>query len=198
MQYYPWPEIGISVVCMHWHTTATLSSAGGLPATRHLEHLLLHNIPKCRPRSKCREQLSCTAFFLCFLLPSDLMAPSSSVLQQVLLNLLTSVFAGHLGDLALASASLGTSVYNATGFWVLSGLAGAVDTLAGSVRSSFFLCFIIVIIVGTYTMRSQHSDPLYGRWSKVRSVLLRRPFPLGLRDRRLLPADKIRDRGTVV
>lgn len=100
------------------------------------------------------------AFVCCFLsllfLPSDLMAPSSSGLQQVLLNLLTSVFAGHLGDLALASASLGTSVYNATGFWVLSGLAGAVDTLAGSVRTSFFLCFEISIISGAFIIRSSN------------------------------------------
>lgn len=35
------------------------------------------------------------------------------------------MFVGRLGELELASASLGISLYNATGFWIMLGLVGA-------------------------------------------------------------------------
>ncbi|CAM0908082.1 unnamed protein product [Alopecurus aequalis] len=41
------------------------------------------------------------------------------------------MFVGHLGELPLASASLATSVANVTGFSLLVGMAGALDTLCG-------------------------------------------------------------------
>jgi hypothetical protein len=44
---------------------------------------------------------------------------------QVLLGMVSVMFVGRLGELELASASLGISLYNATGFWIMLGLVGA-------------------------------------------------------------------------
>ena len=55
---------------------------------------------------------------------------TSSVLQFAL-QLVSVMFVGHLGELPLAGASLATSLANVTGFSLLIGMAGALDTLCG-------------------------------------------------------------------
>ncbi|KAL6641035.1 hypothetical protein ACP70R_019216 [Stipagrostis hirtigluma subsp. patula] len=55
---------------------------------------------------------------------------ASCVLQNVV-NMVSLMFVGHLGELPLAGASLATSVANVTGFSVITGMATALDTLCG-------------------------------------------------------------------
>ncbi|GAQ85370.1 MATE efflux family protein [Klebsormidium nitens] len=50
---------------------------------------------------------------------------------QVFLGLVSIMFVGRLGELELASASLGISLYNATGYWIMLGSVGAMETLCG-------------------------------------------------------------------
>ncbi|XP_028805407.1 protein DETOXIFICATION 16-like [Neltuma alba] len=47
------------------------------------------------------------------------------------LQMISIMFAGHLGELSLSSASTATSFLNATGFTVLMGMASALDTFCG-------------------------------------------------------------------
>ncbi|PKA63496.1 MATE efflux family protein 9 [Apostasia shenzhenica] len=61
-----------------------------------------------------------------------LAAPLIAVnLFQYLLQLISLMFAGHLGELELSGASLATSFANVTGFSLLLGLGSALDTLCG-------------------------------------------------------------------
>ncbi|KAK6925313.1 Multi antimicrobial extrusion protein [Dillenia turbinata] len=52
-------------------------------------------------------------------------------LLQFCLQLISVMFVGHLGELALSSASLGTSFTAVTGICLMTGLASALDTLCG-------------------------------------------------------------------
>ncbi|KAG9449026.1 hypothetical protein H6P81_008991 [Aristolochia fimbriata] len=52
-------------------------------------------------------------------------------LLQYLLQVISVAFVGHLGELALSSASLATSFAGVTGYSVLLGLGSALDTLCG-------------------------------------------------------------------
>ncbi|KAL6647813.1 hypothetical protein ACP70R_015250 [Stipagrostis hirtigluma subsp. patula] len=52
-------------------------------------------------------------------------------LLQNLLKTISVMFVGHLGELALSSASVATSIANVTGFSLLLGMACALDTLCG-------------------------------------------------------------------
>ncbi|CAM0884759.1 unnamed protein product [Alopecurus aequalis] len=55
---------------------------------------------------------------------------ASGILQCVL-QLVSVMFVGHLGELPLAGASLATSLANVTGFSLLVGMSSALDTLCG-------------------------------------------------------------------
>ncbi|KAG6553961.1 hypothetical protein Mapa_004878 [Marchantia paleacea] len=52
-------------------------------------------------------------------------------LLQYLLNVVSVMFVGHLGELALASSSIATSLAGVTGYHVMMGLASALETLCG-------------------------------------------------------------------
>ncbi|KAL6883666.1 hypothetical protein ACP4OV_011080 [Aristida adscensionis] len=52
-------------------------------------------------------------------------------LLQNLVRIISVMFVGHLGELALSSASVATSVANVTGFSLQTGMACALDTLCG-------------------------------------------------------------------
>ncbi|TVU16892.1 hypothetical protein EJB05_32895 [Eragrostis curvula] len=52
-------------------------------------------------------------------------------LLQKLIQMISIMFAGHLGEVALASASLATSFAGVTGFSLLTGMASSLDTLCG-------------------------------------------------------------------
>ncbi|KAK4410835.1 protein DETOXIFICATION 16 [Sesamum angolense] len=52
-------------------------------------------------------------------------------LLQFCLQLISVMFVGHLGELALAGASMATSFASVTGFSLLMGMASALDTLCG-------------------------------------------------------------------
>ncbi|XP_073154543.1 protein DETOXIFICATION 16-like [Henckelia pumila] len=52
-------------------------------------------------------------------------------LLQFCLQLISLMFVGHLGELALSGASMATSFSSVTGFTLLMGLASALDTLCG-------------------------------------------------------------------
>ncbi|CAD6334102.1 unnamed protein product [Miscanthus lutarioriparius] len=55
---------------------------------------------------------------------------ASCILQNVV-QLVSVMFVGHLGELPLAGASLANSLANVTGFSLLAGMASALDTLCG-------------------------------------------------------------------
>ncbi|TVU30794.1 hypothetical protein EJB05_22435, partial [Eragrostis curvula] len=55
---------------------------------------------------------------------------ASCILQNVV-QMVSVMFVGHLGELHLAGASLATSLANVTGFSLLVGMASALDTLCG-------------------------------------------------------------------
>ncbi|XP_047064546.1 protein DETOXIFICATION 16-like isoform X2 [Lolium rigidum] len=55
---------------------------------------------------------------------------ASGILRSVV-QLVSVMFVGHLGELSLAGASLATSLANVTGFSLLSGMARALDTVCG-------------------------------------------------------------------
>lgn len=52
-------------------------------------------------------------------------------LMQNLIQMISVMFVGHLGELPLAGASLATSLANVTGYSLLAGMATAMDTLCG-------------------------------------------------------------------
>ncbi|KAH0913152.1 hypothetical protein HID58_036473 [Brassica napus] len=59
-------------------------------------------------------------------------APMAAVvIAQFTLQIISMVMVGHLGNLALASASLASSFCNVTGFSFIIGLSCALDTLSG-------------------------------------------------------------------
>ena len=63
-----------------------------------------------------------------------------NVLQYSLV-VISIAFVGHLGDPTIMSgAVLAGSFFNVSGYSVLIGLAGAMDTLCGQVRSTHLLC----------------------------------------------------------
>ncbi|XVF71548.1 hypothetical protein PTKIN_Ptkin12aG0046900 [Pterospermum kingtungense] len=63
---------------------------------------------------------------------SFIAAPFVAVsLSQYLLQVVSMMMAGHLGELALSGASIATSFCNVTGFSLLWGLSGALETLNG-------------------------------------------------------------------
>ncbi|TVU32463.1 hypothetical protein EJB05_24194, partial [Eragrostis curvula] len=51
-------------------------------------------------------------------------------LQKIILNI-SLIFVGHLGELALGSASLATSFASASGFYLMTGISWSLDTLCG-------------------------------------------------------------------
>ncbi|KAL1191708.1 Protein DETOXIFICATION 7 [Cardamine amara subsp. amara] len=63
---------------------------------------------------------------------SFMAAPMVAVsVSQFLLQVISMVMAGHLDELSLSGVAIATSLTNVTGFSVLFGLAGALDTLCG-------------------------------------------------------------------
>ncbi|PKA59708.1 MATE efflux family protein 9 [Apostasia shenzhenica] len=52
-------------------------------------------------------------------------------LSQYLVQVTSSMMVGHLGELALSSASIATSLSNVTGYSLLIGMAGGLETLCG-------------------------------------------------------------------
>ncbi|XP_009606969.1 protein DETOXIFICATION 12-like [Nicotiana tomentosiformis] len=63
---------------------------------------------------------------------SRIMAPMVAVtVLQYLLQFVSVVMVGHLGQLALSSVAIATSLTNVTGFSLLSGLVGGLETLCG-------------------------------------------------------------------
>ncbi|XP_048543249.1 protein DETOXIFICATION 16-like [Triticum urartu] len=55
----------------------------------------------------------------------------TSCLLQNIINIMSLMFVGHLGELPLAGASLANSVASVTGFSIIIGMATALDTLCG-------------------------------------------------------------------
>nr|XP_034594137.1 protein DETOXIFICATION 16-like isoform X2 [Setaria viridis] len=55
----------------------------------------------------------------------------ANCLLQNIINILSLMFVGHLGELPLAGASLANSVASVTGFSIITGMATALDTLCG-------------------------------------------------------------------
>ena len=60
---------------------------------------------------------------------------STGFLLNKLVSFVSVIIVGHLGPAELAAAALGSSLINVIGNSVLAGLAGAMSTLCGQVRT---------------------------------------------------------------
>ncbi|CAM6127106.1 unnamed protein product [Calypogeia fissa] len=93
------------------------------------------------------------------------------MLLQYSLNLASVMFVGHLGELALASASMGTSIANVTGFSLLVGMGSALETLCGQAYGAKQYH-----LLGTYMQRGiivlqATSVPIAVVWFNISSIL---------------------------
>ncbi|KAM3363268.1 protein DETOXIFICATION 14-like [Capsicum galapagoense] len=85
-----------------------------------------------RWKSKKRWQISWNALSQELKKTSRIVAPMVAVtVFQYLLQVVSMVMVGHLGQLALSSVAIATSLTNVTGFSLLSGLVGGLETLCG-------------------------------------------------------------------
>lgn len=92
-------------------------------------------------------------------------------LLQFSLNLVSVIFVGHLGELALASASMGTSIASVTGFALLIGMGSALETLCGQAFGAKQYA-----LLGTYLQRgvvilSATAVPIAFVWIHIGTIL---------------------------
>ncbi|KAL1217919.1 Protein DETOXIFICATION 7 [Cardamine amara subsp. amara] len=123
---------------------------------------------------------------------SFMAAPMVAVyVSQFLLQVISMVMAGHLDELSLSGVAIATSLTNITGFSVLFGLAGALDTLCGqafgaeqfakigaytysSMLCLLFFCFPISLlwVFMDKLLELLHQDPLISQLACEYSIWL--------------------------
>ncbi|KAK9678659.1 hypothetical protein RND81_11G225700 [Saponaria officinalis] len=91
---------------------------------------------------------------------------------QFLIQVISIMFVGHLGQLPLSSASLGTSFASVTGFYVLLGMSSALETLCGQAYGARQYSML-----GVYTQRAMvvllvFSIPLAAVWFYTTDILI--------------------------
>ncbi|KAB1220004.1 MATE efflux family protein 7 [Morella rubra] len=96
----------------------------------------------------------------------------SVCLSQYFLQMISIMFVGHLGELALSGASMATSFASVTGFSLLLGMASALDTLCGQSYGAKQYH-----IMGIHMQRAMFvlllvSIPLAIIWANTRSLLI--------------------------
>ncbi|XP_051197610.1 protein DETOXIFICATION 16 [Lolium perenne] len=95
----------------------------------------------------------------------------SSILQFAL-PLVSVMFVGHLGELSLAGASLATSIANVTGFSLLVGMAGALETLCGQAFGAKQYHLLGVYQQRAIVVLALACVPIVLLWANTRHILL--------------------------
>ncbi|KAK8521342.1 hypothetical protein V6N13_077451 [Hibiscus sabdariffa] len=88
------------------------------------------------------------------------------------LQLISVMFVGHLGNLALAGASMASSFASVTGFSLLKGLASALDTFCGQSYGAKQYHMLGIHLQGALIVLLLASIPLAFIWANAASILL--------------------------
>ncbi|KAK7314617.1 hypothetical protein VNO77_33144 [Canavalia gladiata] len=88
------------------------------------------------------------------------------------LQVISVMFVGHLGELALSSASMATSFASVTGFSLLLGMASALDTLCGQSYGAKQHRMLGIHMQRAMLILMIVSIPLAIIWAKTRSILI--------------------------
>ncbi|XVF34260.1 hypothetical protein REPUB_Repub18cG0044000 [Reevesia pubescens] len=102
-----------------------------------------------------------------------LAAPLASVnLLIFALQVISVMFVGHLGNLALSGASLATSFASVTGFSLLRGMASALDTFCGQSYGAKQYHMLGIHLQGALIVLLLASIPLAFIWANAGNILL--------------------------
>ncbi|KAL5079525.1 hypothetical protein RYX36_007946 [Vicia faba] len=88
------------------------------------------------------------------------------------INLISVMFVGHLGELALSGASMATSFASVTGFSLLVGMASALDTLCGQSYGAKQYRMLGVHMQRAMLILMIVAIPLAVIWANTRSILI--------------------------
>ncbi|KAL4347494.1 hypothetical protein GQ457_17G025930 [Hibiscus cannabinus] len=88
------------------------------------------------------------------------------------LQLISVMFVGHLGNLALAGASMASSFASVTGFSLLKGMASALDTFCGQSYGAKQYHMLGIHLQGALIVLLLASIPLAFIWANAASILL--------------------------
>ncbi|QCD92269.1 solute carrier family 13 [Vigna unguiculata] len=88
------------------------------------------------------------------------------------LNLISVMFVGHLGELALSGASMATSFASVTGFSLLQGMASALDTFCGQSYGAKQYHMLGIHMQRAMLILMTVSIPLAVIWANTRSILI--------------------------
>ena len=94
-----------------------------------------------------------------------------SLLQDVV-QMISVMFVGHLGELALSSASIATSFAGVTGFSLLAGMASALETLCGQAFGARQYHLLGVYKQRAMLVLSLVSVPVAALWAYTGRILL--------------------------
>ncbi|KAH7547764.1 hypothetical protein ACOSQ2_033358 [Xanthoceras sorbifolium] len=93
-------------------------------------------------------------------------------LLQFLLQMISVMFVGHLGELALSGASMATSFATVTGFSLLMGMASALDTLCGQSYGAKQYHMMGIHMQRAMFILLLVSIPLAFIWANTKSLLI--------------------------
>ncbi|KAL5735149.1 hypothetical protein ACOSP7_033010 [Xanthoceras sorbifolium] len=93
-------------------------------------------------------------------------------LLQFLLQMISVMFVGHLGELALSGASMATSFATVTGFSLLMGMASALDTLCGQSYGAKQYHMMGIHMQRAMFVLLLVSIPLAFIWANTKSLLI--------------------------
>ncbi|XP_057446973.1 protein DETOXIFICATION 16-like [Lotus japonicus] len=96
----------------------------------------------------------------------------SVTLLNFCLNLISVMFVGHLGELALSGASMATSFASVTGFSLLVGMASALDTLCGQSYGAKQYRLLGIHMQRAMLILMVVSIPLAIIWANTGSILI--------------------------
>ncbi|KAJ1392035.1 Multi antimicrobial extrusion protein [Sesbania bispinosa] len=96
----------------------------------------------------------------------------SVTLLNFCVNLISLMFVGHLGELALSGASMATSFASVTGFSLLAGMASALDTLCGQSYGAKQYRMLGIHMQRAMLILMIVSIPLAVIWANTRSILI--------------------------
>uniref|UniRef100_A0A7N0UX74 Protein DETOXIFICATION n=2 Tax=Kalanchoe fedtschenkoi TaxID=63787 RepID=A0A7N0UX74_KALFE len=91
---------------------------------------------------------------------------------QYFLQMISVMFVGHLGELALSGASLASSFANVTGFQLLLGMASALDTLCGQSYGAKQYHMLGIQMQKAMLILTVVGVPIAGMWAKTEQILV--------------------------
>ncbi|KAJ1279029.1 hypothetical protein BS78_04G124100 [Paspalum vaginatum] len=97
---------------------------------------------------------------------------AAGCLLQKVIQTISIMFVGRLGELALASASLATSFANVTGFSLMSGMASSLDTLCGQAFGAEQYHLLGIHKQRAMLVLAMVSIPVAGVWTYTGEILV--------------------------